>query len=130
MNAEPQPERKPKPARVLVVEDEYLVADLLSRILEDAGYAVIGPVSRVANGCLMVQALNRQIDAAILDISLNSEQSYPIAEELLKREVPFMFTTTYSRQEIAPRFADRPCLGKPYRRSDLLRVLSSIMRRS
>lgn len=129
MGTEPEAQSVPKPAKILVVENEYLIASLLTRVLEDAGYAVIGPVFRGADGCLMIRIFNGQIDAAILDVCLNGEQSYPIAEELSKRKVPFLFTTTYSWQEIAPEFADRPYLSKPYTKSDLLRTLARIMKR-
>jgi hypothetical protein len=56
----------------------------------------------------MINALDGQIDAAILDVDLGGERSDPIANELWRRGVPFMFATTYNRRAIVPRFADRP----------------------
>jgi hypothetical protein len=112
----------------LVVEDKFLIADALMKTLADAGYTVIGPVSRVAGGRHIIHTLNGQIDATILGIDLAGERSDPIAEELSRQDVPFMFATAQSPQGIAPRFADRPSVNKPYGR-DLLRILSNIVKR-
>ena len=129
MNAGSEPYGKCKPAKILVVEDQFLLASQLARILEGAGFTVIGPVSRVADGLRTVYALDGQLDSAILDVDLAGERSDPIAEELSRRRIPFMFATAHDREAIASRFADRPRISKPYDRN-LLRVLWSIIRQA
>jgi hypothetical protein len=81
----------------------------------------------VDDGLRMINTVDGQINAAILDVDLAGEPSDLIAEELSRRRVPFMFATAYNRQGIAPRFADRLCVNKPYDRNNL--VLSSIVKR-
>jgi CheY-like chemotaxis protein len=128
MNPEPKSQSELKSKVILVVESEFLVASFLTEILKDVRCIVV-PVSRVADGLHMIYALDGQIDAAILDIRRASQQSYSIAGELSKRGVPFLFATTYRRQNIAPQFADRPYLSKPYTITNLLLVLSGIVKR-
>jgi DNA-binding response OmpR family regulator len=130
MGAEPESHGKSKPAKILVVEDQFLLASHLAQILSDAGFTVIGPVLRVADGLRMINALDGPLDVAILDVDLAGERSDLIAEELSRRGIPFMFATTHDRQRIALQFADRPRISKPYGRNNVFRILSSIMRQN
>src|SRR6516164_2815923 len=84
--------------RVLVVEDEYLVAMDMSAYLEAAGAHVVGPASNV-NAALEV--LERtELDGAILDVNLRGEMAYPIADALTARGIPFVFTTGYDARTV------------------------------
>jgi CheY-like chemotaxis protein len=80
--------------RVLVVEDSYLIAYSVRRILVELGCTVIGPVSTVAEARRLIET--DQCDAAILDINLGAESSVPLAEMLNRRHTPFFFVTGYS----------------------------------
>ena len=97
---------------VLVVEDEYLVADDLHRTLQAAGAQVLGPVPTVAEALSVVGAGNR-IDGAVLDINLHGEMAYPVADALLARGVGFVFATGYDRQHVPARYGHVPCCEKP-----------------
>jgi CheY-like chemotaxis protein len=97
--------------RVLVVEDEYLVAMDVSAWLEAAGAQVVGPASNV-NAALEV--LERtELDCAILDVNLRGEMAYPIADALAARGIPFVFTTGYGARTMPARFAGVKRCEKP-----------------
>ncbi|HEX6011198.1 MAG TPA: response regulator [Geminicoccaceae bacterium] len=79
--------------RVLVVEDELIVAFLLEDMLAGLGCAVVGPAARVDQALALLDA--EAIDAALLDVNLNGHKSYPVADALAARGVPFVFSTAY-----------------------------------
>jgi CheY-like chemotaxis protein len=100
-------------SRILVVEDEALVAFALEEMLADFGYEVIGPAPNVAAAMKLVGAGG--IDAAILDVNLGRETIDPVAAALAEAGVPFVFTTGYTNASALPQgFKDRPSLNKPY----------------
>ena len=112
--------------RVLVVEDEFLVATLIQDMLESAGYLVLGPIPRLAEA---LDAAGREAyDAAVLDVNLAGERVYPVAEVLSRRNVPFVFVTGYGPNSLPPEYADRPRLCKPFRIAELLGALSNIVK--
>ncbi len=108
--------------RILVVEDEFIVAAMLCDTLEDHGAVPLGPVGRVAEGLVMIA--EGGIDAAVLDWNLAGEPGTPLAEALAERGIPFVIATGYGSVE--PPFADRPILGKPYISSNLIEKLSAL----
>ncbi|WP_210528746.1 response regulator [Rubellimicrobium arenae] len=115
----------PRPAEgkhVLVVEDEYMLADDLRRDLEEAGARVLGPVASLEQA---FSALNDgiTIDAAVLDINLGGEMVFPLAEALRGRGVPFVFVTGYDAWALPGQFRDVPCCDKPVDAVQLLRSL-------
>jgi DNA-binding response OmpR family regulator len=97
--------------RVMVVEDEALVAMALREALDELGFSVIGPFNRISEA--MIALRNNQIDAAVLDVNLGGELIYPLADVLTADHVPFIFITGYGAEEIEPRYADIPILQKP-----------------
>jgi CheY-like chemotaxis protein len=110
--------------RILVVEDEALVAMMLEDMLADLGCEVVGPAMRLDEG-LELARLNG-LDAAVLDINLGGERSYPIADLLDARGVPLAFVTGYGHSG-RPGKADR-VLQKPYREPQLRAVLAEMLR--
>ena len=86
--------------RVLVVEDNFMLAELTRDLLEDAGCQVVGPVGRLEEG--LAHARTEPIDGAILDINLHGELSFAIAEVLARRGVPFLFVTGYQDRSMMP----------------------------
>ena len=104
--------------RVLVVEDEYLVATLIEQILESAGCIVLGPIPRVPEA---LDAVNDDdCDAAVLDVNLAGELINPVADALCERDVPFMFVTGYGPNALPSEYAQRPHIGKPFRMPNCL----------
>lgn len=115
-------------ARVLVVEDEYLIADHIAMTLEDLGYDVVGPVSTIDDALATVRS--QPLDAALLDANLDGVSSTPIAQELTDRTVPFVVVTGYG--ELALESAvldDAPRVTKPLVVSTLAGALAETLAR-
>ena len=112
----------PDASRVLVVEDEVLVAMMIQDFLTEKGHAVIGPISRASEALLV--AKEGDFDAAILDIHLGDGMAYPVAEILAERGVPFVFVTGYQADTIDDRFSEVPVLQKPIERQMLQRLFT------
>lgn len=110
------------PRRVLIVEDDYYVADSLALALDAHGIGVLGPVATVKAASDLI-AQTERIDGAVLDVNLKGEPVYPIAEELRKRGVRFVFTTGYDAASIARREPDVVCLEKPVSIPQLIHAL-------
>lgn len=110
--------------RILVVEDEYVLAQLVCDALEAAGAVVLGPVARVQRALELITRETAGLDAAILDIDLGGERSYAIADTLAGRGVRFVFTTGYAADAIAAPYEAYPRLEKPYDTADLLAALA------
>ncbi|SFS11607.1 response regulator [Sphingomonas jatrophae] len=106
------PERSLRDCRILVVEDEYMLADELRTELGDAGAIVLGPVGNVEDALELVQS-EQAIDGGILDVNLSGEMVFPAADLLTDRGVPFVFTTGYDASAIPSRFADVVRCEKP-----------------
>jgi two-component sensor histidine kinase/CheY-like chemotaxis protein len=100
-----------QPFRILVVEDEYLLADALADALIDMGAQVVGPIGQLSQAMFLVETT--PIDGAVLDINLHGEMVFPLAQVLATRGVPFVFATGYGRENIPVQFAHVPVLAKP-----------------
>jgi len=113
-----------KPARVLLVEDEAMVAMMMEDLLTDLGVDVIGPYGTLAEA--MIAARAEDFDAAILDVNLDGGTVYPLATLLIERDVPFAFVTGYEPSTIDPRFRGVPVLQKPVERQTLSELLAHV----
>lgn len=114
---------------VLIVEDNFLLAEVTKGLLEDSGCRVVGPVGRLESGLKLAQ--DEQLDGALLDIDLHGEYSFAIAEVLRERGVPFMFVTGYEDLNIVPsslRSATR--LDKPVPDDQLIDSLAEMCMRA
>lgn len=109
--------------RVLVVEDEPVVAMCLEDILDGLGCEPVGPAGRVAEGLALAE--REEIGAAILDINLAGERSTPIAEALRRRGVPFAFASGYGA--VPEGFETWPLIAKPYREADIDAALRALL---
>ncbi|MBR0819906.1 response regulator [Bradyrhizobium liaoningense] len=98
--------------RIFVVEDEYFLADDISRTFRALGADVAGPVGDLEDA-LRILHDGSILDAAVLDVNIRNEMIFPIARELKARNVHFMFTTGFDRITISPEFQDVPLLEKP-----------------
>ena len=101
--------------RVLIVEDEALVAMMAEDMLSDLGCVVVDVAGTVSQGLAIAGDDSRQVDTAVLDVNLGGETVYPVAEALKARGVPFIFATGYAPSSISRSFAHVPVLAKPYR---------------
>jgi len=110
--------------RILVVEDECLVAMLLEDFIAELGYTVVATAARIDDALRRLEAGG--IDAALLDVNLDGERSYPIAEALAARGLPFVFVTGYGAAGIEPAFRDRPVVQKPFTQDSLRQALAKL----
>lgn len=114
---------KEKQLRVFIVEDEALLAMLLEDMLIDLGHevaAIAGRLDRAER-----EAASLSFDLAIVDVNLNGEKTYPVAEILTLRAVPFMFATGYGSAGLDPAWRAVPVLRKPYLARDLKAAIES-----
>jgi two-component sensor histidine kinase len=105
---------------VLVVEDEALVAMVVSDALMELGYEVVGPFGRPSDALAAIN--NGEVHAAVLDINLTGNLVYPVADELASRGIPFVFVSGYGIESVDKRFAHIPVLAKPIERETLQRI--------
>ena len=111
--------------RILVVEDEMIVAMLIEDLLAEMGAVVMGPASRNAQALDLVAA--EAPDGAILDVNLGDETTVPVARVLRERGIPFAFATGYGASGVPEEFAGTPHLPKPFRESELAATLTQVM---
>jgi CheY-like chemotaxis protein len=109
--------------RVLVVEDEFLVALDMETILGEAGFEVLGPAGSVAEALRLIES--DQPDAALLDNNLNGESASAVADALTERHVPFAFVSGNDRASLPPAFASVLLVRKPY---DAVRLVEAAIR--
>jgi CheY-like chemotaxis protein len=108
--------------RILIVEDEIVVALFMEDMLAEFGYQVAGVVAHLAD------AMDRDIDfdGAVLDVHLNGKSVFDFADRLAQNGTPFVFATGYGERGVPERFAGRPVLQKPFSPEDLKRALDKI----
>jgi CheY-like chemotaxis protein len=111
--------------RVFVVEDEALVSMLLQDMLADVGCVVVGAASRVKDA--LDRATSLPFDVAILDVNLNGEQTFAVADALDSRGIRFLFSTGYAAAALPDRFQAAPVLRKPFAIHDLEQALRAAL---
>lgn len=116
--------------RILIVEDDYFVAQTLVEFLEEAGALVVGPFGWIEEVILFLESNPEKLDSAILDINLHGKKSYPVADALVSRSVPFVFATGYSAGVIEGRYSHHPRYEKPFNQSALIAALADSGRQS
>ena len=114
----------PAQPRILVVEDETILAMMLEDALLDEGYSVVGPFARVA--AALQAAELETLDAALLDVNVAGEMVFPVAEMLARRRVPFLLMTGYDKRILGEAHQDWPVLIKPYRLDDVVARLAAM----
>jgi CheY-like chemotaxis protein len=115
----------PKGLRVLVVEDEMLLAMSLEDMLAELGCNVVGPVGGVTKAVQL--AKSEPLDLALLDLNIGGQAVYPVARELDCRHVRFVFVSGYGPDRLPQEWRNRPMLEKPFQQRDLERVLSEVI---
>lgn len=120
----PEPDLRDR--RILIVEDEYMLAMDLERELRDAGADVLGPAPSVAAALALVDAAET-LDGALLDVNLGGEPIFPVADALLGRGVPVVLTTGYDLRAIPERYAQVPRCEKPVDVRQVARTLGRLV---
>lgn len=110
--------------RVLIVEDEFFLADDTARELSAAGAWIVGPIARLDEAKAQIAA--DEFDVALLDIKLGEDMAFPLADALIARGIPFAFVTGYDQSVIPERFAGAPVLTKPTGNGALLDLLQQL----
>jgi CheY-like chemotaxis protein len=118
------PESSIATPRLLVVEDEYLIRMLLEDMLAELGFDVAAAVGTMAEAREV--AAHGDFNAAILDISLDGEEVFPVADILAKRGLPFVFVTGYGERSLPEPYRDRAALQKPFQGEQLKAVLAGL----
>ncbi len=114
--------------RVLVAEDDILIAMLLEDMLRELGFSVIGPAHTLDQAFALVDAnQNAAVDAAILDVNLGGASVFPLADSLRRRGAPIIFATGYGEDSLREADAGAPVLVKPYHAQQLASALSALL---
>jgi CheY-like chemotaxis protein len=111
-----------KGLRVLIVEDESMVAMLMEDMLQDFGCSVVGMVARF-DDALKQATSGPTFDVALLDVNLHGKQTFPVAEALAARGIRFIFATGYGEAVLPPPLQGGPILQKPFEQDALERAL-------
>jgi len=113
------------PARILVVEDEYLIRMLLEDMLADLGHTVAAAVGTIAEA--KEAATKGDFDCAMLDVNLDGQQIFPVADILMQRGLPFVFVTGYGEASLPETYRGRPSLQKPFHAEKLEQTLNGLL---
>ena len=110
--------------RVLIVEDEYFIANDLANGFAEAGFVIEGPVPSLAEALAAVE--QEQIGGALLDINLDGEKVWEVADALIERGIPVVFVTGYDRESIPDRYLDVPLCLKPIDTAKVVEALARV----
>ena len=111
-------------ARVLVVEDEPLMAETLCALMQDAGCVPVGPAATVAAALSLIEQTT--IDVALLDIRLKRETSFPVAYALKARGIPWVFLTSYQQRNLPDDLGDAILVEKPFSPTELVEIVQRL----
>jgi len=114
-------------ARILVVEDEALIAMDLQALLEDAGYSVLGPANSSAAAIAIINA--NEADVALLDVNLGRSDAFGVATILTERKTQVIFLTGHTAHKLPPAHRHLPLVSKPYLPHVLLQAVQSALER-
>lgn len=108
--------------RILIVEDEMMVVLDLEDMIREMGHVVAATATRIDTA--LEEAAKSEIDLAILDVNVAGRMSFPVAEILRGRGIPFIFATGYGVSALPPELQGQPTLQKPFRMVDLARAIA------
>ena len=116
----------PDKPRILVVEDSFMVLLTIEAMCEDLGWRIVGPATRLDSALALARA--EAFDAALLDVNLDGEMSWEVADVLVERAIPFAFSTGYDKGNVLPpHLADSRVLVKPYRIKEVERLVRQMI---
>lgn len=111
--------------QVLIVEDEWLIADMIARTVSEAGYGALGPVPTTAQAAALLA--DHRCDAALLDLNLGGTKGYALIDRLRGLGIPHLLVTGYSREDLPERYRSCAMLGKPLVPETLLAALRTLL---
>ena len=111
--------------KVLVVEDEMMIAMLIEDMLDEFGCKLVGPATNVPRALELIG--KESIDVAVLDLNLDGKDTYAIADALQRKSVPFIFATGYGSTGLRQEYGNRPVLQKPFQARDLSTALTEAL---
>jgi CheY-like chemotaxis protein len=111
--------------KVLVVEDEMMIAMLIEDMLDEFGCKLVGPATNVPRALELIG--KESIDVAVLDLNLDGKDTYAIADALQRKSVPFIFATGYGSTGLRQEYGNRPVLQKPFQARDLETALTEAL---
>lgn len=118
----------PKPPqtnpRILLIEDEYLIAAMVTDMLADLGCVCIGPIAKMDEGVQAAKSV--ACEAAIINLVIEGRHAYEIVEALAARDIPFCIASGLPQKEVAEKWRDRPFMMKPYVIDDVRSFLVGI----
>ena|SRR5688500_8790359 len=114
-------------SKLLIVEDEWLLAEQIASALTTAGFDVVPPMPSIATAFSVID--QEKIGAAVLDIRLKGEDSFELARELQRRGIPFVFASGHARLEIPADLRKHAVLAKPIRTDEMIETLHAIIGR-
>jgi CheY-like chemotaxis protein len=112
-------------SRILIVEDEPLIAMELEELVQELGCEPVGPAGDVPTALRLLA--DRELDAAVLDIKINGDTSFTIADELLRLGKPWIFTTGYGAEVLDGHYSDVPLVIKPFLREDVSALITEMV---
>lgn len=112
-------------ARILIVEDEPLIAMELEDLVQELGFVPVGPATSLPTALKLVT--ESEVDACILDINIAGEMGLPVADELHRLGKPWIFTTGYEADVLDGHYPDVPVVSKPFARSDLASLVQKMV---
>jgi two-component system, response regulator PdtaR len=111
--------------RILVAEDEFLVYLMLEEELRANGYTILGPCGTLAAARMTLA--HERVDLVLLDVNMGGEMAWPLADELLSRNIPFIFLSGYGADVLPPRLRETARIGKPYHPAELLNEIRRLL---
>jgi len=111
--------------RILLIEDECLIAMMVEDILTDLGCEVIGPATCIEEALTIVRT--ETFDAAIVDVNLNGQKSFPVADALAARGVPWIFSTGHDKKPLKDLYPNSMVVRKPFQKADLTNALQVLL---
>jgi CheY-like chemotaxis protein len=111
--------------RILVVEDQMMLLRMMEGMLADLGCSTVEAAATVGQALALIDA--QEFDAVTLDVNLNGTMSYPVADVLAERGVPFMFVTGYGESGMPEVYQNRPTLRKPFRYSQAAAAMEGLL---
>lgn len=116
----------PVRSTIMIVEDEWLIAMDIAEAVQDSGFKVAGPAHTVATALELLAST--QVDGGLLDVNLRGETSYPVAEALAERRIPFAFLSGYASSQLRTCYQSHPILSKPVDQKTLRHHLTLMLR--
>jgi CheY-like chemotaxis protein len=110
--------------RILIVEDDYLIACEMAESLADCGAEIVGPAASIAQANALIASDGDRLHGAVLDLNLSGTMVFPVADALRERDIPFVFATGYDAWNVPARYADVPQCQKPADPVKISRILA------